>query len=207
MNLVEVEEELQHMCIASRVNKRDHALIRFILSTFPSYEEIVNVTKRDIKRKNSIFYVLLKKARRVRKAPIDPRTYSLLSEISKNLAKDERIFSLSLKEIDDIIKKYSFPNKNYNLEKVVYAVREIIKDCLFYSEEVIKNIKDDLQKIYEFLCDAHPLFSGMWDLEDEEVAKDYFEMLSKRLGKRSPEILSKISNVDVKFIRKILNDS
>ncbi len=207
MKLVEVEEELQHMCIASRVNKRDHTLIRFILSTFPSYEEIANVTKRDVRKKDSIFYVLLKKAQKIRKVPIDPRTYFLLSEISKNLTKNERIFSLSLKEIDDVIGKYSFPNKKYNLEKVVYAVKEIIKDCLFYSEEMIKSIKDDLQKTYEFLCDAHPLFSGMWDLEDEEVAKDYFEMLSRRLGSRDPEILSKISNVDVEIVKKILNDS
>ncbi len=202
--LVEVEEDLQHICIASRKNLRDHALIRLILSTLASYEEITNFTRRDFGVANSIHYVVLRRAGKSRKVPIDRRTYEVLKELSKSSGK--KLFDVSKEEIDRIIESYSPPNKKYDYETLVSSVEMILRDFPLYEEGYIERFFEgkNIEWVSDFLKDAHPMFSGMWDLEDEEVAADYFEMLSKRIGSKDAAEISKVSNVSEDFVRKFL---
>ncbi len=204
--LVELEEDLQFITVASRKNLKEHALIRLVLSTLADVEEINNVTKKDleVRRINSkeIFAINLRRGGKSRKAPIDKKTYKILREISKDYSKKQRIFNYSDEEIDEIIAKYSPSSKRYNIRELRRGVMKILEDNLLNLET--KNILSmNFYELFDFLSDFHPMFSGMWDLERDDVAYDYFLMLNKRHGKSYSEI-SEISGEKIERIEKLM---
>ncbi len=202
--LIMVEEDLQHICISSRKDLKEHALIRLILSTLASYEEIENFTRRDLGVANSIYYVVLRSGGKSRKSPVDERTFYVLKEVTKSSKK--KVFDFTKEEIDKIFEKYSPPNRKYDYERVIRSVKLILKDCLFYEDWFMEKFMEgkNIEWINNFLKDAHPMFSGMWDLEDDEVALDYCEMISKRIGSRDATKISEISNVSEDFVRRFI---
>ncbi len=205
--LVELEEDLQYITVASRKNLKEHALIRLILSTLADVEEINNVTKKDleIRRINSkeIFAVNLRKGGRSRKAPIDKKTYNILQELSKGYTRRQRIFDYTRDEIDEIIAKYSPKSKRYGIKELKRGVMRILGDNLFNLD--VRNIFSmNFHELSDFLSDFHPMFSGMWDLDKDDVAYDYFLMLSKRYGIDSYSEISKLSGESVERIEKLM---
>ncbi len=205
--LVELEEDLQYITVASRKNLKEHALIRLILSTLADVEEINNVTKKDleIRRINSkeIFAVNLRKGGRSRKAPVDKKTYNILQELSKGYTRRQRIFDYTRDEIDEIIAKYSPKSKRYGIKELKRGVMKILGDNLFNLDA--RNIFSmNFHELFDFLSDFHPMFSGMWDLDKDDVAYDYFLMLSKRYGINSYSEISKLSGESVERIEKLM---
>ncbi len=205
--LVELEEDLQYITVASRKNLKEHALIRLILSTLADVEEINNVTKKDleIRRINSkeIFAVNLRKGGRSRKAPVDKKTYNILQELSKGYTRRQRIFDYTRDEIDEIIAKYSPKSKRYGIKELKRGVMKILGDNLFNLDA--RNIFSmNFHELFDFLSDFHPMFSGMWDLDKDDVAYDYFLMLSKRYGIDSYSEISKLSGESVERIEKLM---
>lgn len=205
--LVEVEEDLQYIAVASRRNKMEHALVRLILTTMADQEEISNLTKRDLikaKTDSGIIYgVYLKKGGRSRKVPVDRKTYELLESISENLSGKEKIFNYSVSDIDDIIGKNSPSSKSYSLQSVRKALKSILEDNLLgiTTDEFMKM---DFEELAEFMEEFHPMFSGMWDLESDEVATDYFTMLSERHGMSIDE-MSELSGESKERIKNLMD--
>ncbi len=206
-NLVEIEEDLQYINIASSKNKKEHGLIRLILSCMADAEEISNLTPRDIIEKkvknNKIQFVYLKKGRMVRKFPVDGRTYLILKEISSDLSKKSKIFEYTPQDIDCIIKKYSPETKKYNLRMLLKSVKSIISDNLLGTTlDEMKSMNID--ELWSFMQEFHPMFSGMWDLERDDVAFDYFQMLAERHGISSYTDMAEISGESEERIRKLM---
>uniref|UniRef100_A0A7C3YNU0 Site-specific integrase n=1 Tax=Geoglobus ahangari TaxID=113653 RepID=A0A7C3YNU0_9EURY len=205
--LVEIEEDLQYITVASRKDLKEHALIRIVLSTLADIEEINNITKGDleIKKSNSrqAFALNLRKGGKSRKAPIDETTYEILSEISKNYTRRQRIFDYTYEEIDKMIAKYSPSSKRYGLNELRKGVIKILEDNLLnVPVEEIFNM--NFWELFDFLSEFHPMFSGMWDLKDDDVAQDYFRMLSKRHGISDYSEISEISGESIERIEKLM---
>lgn len=205
-NLVEIEEDLQYITVASKRNKLDHALIRLILSTLADEEEIVNITRRDIAAGNSgngTYSVYLRKAGRSRRAPIDERTYQALRKVSENLSGREKIFKLSLREIDDIIARHSPAGRTYNLAGLRKAVTRILEDNLLGRS--VKELSElSFEELCDFMGEFHPMFSGMWDLDEDDVAYDYFLMLSERHGISRVSEMSELSGESEERIERLM---
>ncbi len=206
-NLVELEEDLQYINVASSRNKKEHGLIRLILSCMADAEEISNLTPRDLAEKkleNATFhYVYLRKGREVRKSPVDERTYCILKEISKSSGRKSRIFSYTESEIDAIIQKYSPAGRRYNLKSLLRSVEAIISDNLL-GKSLREMRSMEFDELCKFIQEFHPMFSGMWDLDEDDVAFDYFQMLSERHGISSYSDMAEISGENEERIRKLM---
>ena len=205
--LVEIEEDLQYITVASRKDLKEHALIRVILSTLADVEEISNITKGDLEIKKSngrrAFALNLRKGGKSRKAPIDETTYELLSKITKNYTRKQRIFDYTGKDIDEIIAKYSPSSKRYGINELRRGVMKILEDNLLNIS--VKEIFDmNFWELSDFLSEFHPMFSGMWDLKDDDVAQDYFIMLTKRHGISDYSEISEISGESIERIEKLM---
>ncbi|WP_048094153.1 hypothetical protein [Geoglobus ahangari] len=202
-NLVEIEEDLQYIAVASKRSDFDHALIRLVLSTLADEEEILNLTRRDLAISGGTFSVYLRRAGRSRKAPIDERTYLSLKKISEGLSGRERIFKLSRSEIDDIIARHSPEGRIYNLTGLRKAVKRILEDNLLGRsfDEL-----DDMgfEELCDFMGEFHPMFSGMWDLDDDDVAYEYFMMLSERHGISEVSEMSELSGESEERIERLM---
>ncbi len=205
--LVEIEEDLQYITVASRKDLKEHALIRVILSTLADIEEINNITKGDLEIKKAngrrVFALNLRKGGKSRKAPVDETTYKILSEISKNYTKRQRIFNYTYEEINRILAKYSPSSKRYGINELRKGVMKILEDNLLNMP--VKEIFDmNFWELSDFLFEFHPMFSGMWDLKDDDVAQDYFMMLSRRHGISSYSEISEISGESIERIEKLM---
>jgi len=205
--LVEIEEDLQYITVASRRNPKEHALIRVILSTLADIEEINNITKGDLEVKKSngryAYALNLRKGGKSRKSPIDETTYKILSKISKDYTKRQRIFDYTQEEVDEIFAKYSPSSKKYGMKDVKKGVMRILEDNLL-NIPVRDVFNMDFWELSDFLSEFHPMFSGMWDLEDDDVARDYFLMLGKRHGISDYSEISEISGESVERIEKLM---
>ncbi len=205
--LVELEEDLQYINVASSKNKKEHGMIRLVLSCMADAEEISNLTPKDVIEKKlegvPVHYVYLRKGRRVRRYPIDRRTYLTLRELSASIGKRSKIFDYSEREIDSIIQKYSPKNRKYNLKTLLRAVKTIISDNLLgKSAEDLDSMSSE--ELIDFMQDFHPMFSGMWDLDRDDVAFDYFQMLSERYGISGYSEMAEISGESVERIEKLM---
>ena len=206
-NLVEIEEDLQYITVASKRDDFEHALVRLILSTLADAEEVACLTKRDISDRETeggVHSVYLRKGGRSRRLPVDEKTYIALRKISEGLSGRERIFNLSESEIDEIIARHSPEGKVYTLSGLRRAVRKILEDNLLGLRA------DDISELsFEELCDFmkefHPMFSGMWDLDDDDVAYDYFLMLSERHGISRISEMSELSGESEERIERLMS--
>ncbi len=205
--LVETEEDLQYINVASSKNTSEHGLIRLILSSMADIEEVSNLTPNDIvekrTKKGGIFYVYLRKGRSVRKAPIDRKTYTILREISRSIPKKSKIFNYTQENINEIIARYSPKGRRYSHRYLIRSVRTIISDNLLGRD--IDDIKSaEIEELWRFMNDFHPIFSGMWDLDEDDVAFDYFQMLSERHGISSYSEMAEISGEKEERIEKLM---
>ncbi|AIY89310.1 hypothetical protein [Geoglobus acetivorans] len=204
--LVEIEEDLQYINVASRKNDVEHALIRLVLSTLADVEEIQNLTKRDISASSrngrEIYAVYLRKPGKSRKVPVDGGTYTILRNISASLGGKDRVFSYSTEEIDSIIGKYSPENSRYTLHSLREALMELLADNLL-GKTIGDIFEMDFEELVEFMEECHPMFSGMWDIDEDDVASDYFHMLAERHG-MSVSKMSEVSGEDEERIEKLI---
>ncbi len=211
MDLLRTEFDIHHIAVSSRRNIEEHALVRFIISTLATPEETENFVKRDlrvIKKDDKIIYtVKLTSGRKTRISPLDKKTYELLLKISEKKRGKERVFKYTRRQMDEIIKKYSPPGREYDFKKLREAVMKILKDCLFFEEDYIQYMLDGINfdKVVDFLYDFHPLYSGMWDLDDDEVAKDFLYDFKKYTGITDVKKIAEILGESENRIKKLLN--
>lgn len=179
------EFDIRYINAVSRKNLKEHAMIRLIISSLATHEEIYNLTKNDI-RKTKIRTVRLNNGRRTRIVPIDNRTFDILMKISKDKSRRQRIFEYSKNEMDNIVMKYSPAKRTYDVKKLREAVIDILKDCQFFEHDYVNDILNgtNFEGVIDFVYDSHPMFAGVWDLDDDEVAEDFIENYILLIGER-----------------------
>ena len=179
MDLLEMEFDIRYINALSRKVPKEHALIRLVISALATPNELQNLVRRDFRvvsrNGEKIYTVRLNSGRSTRVSPIDKRTYDLIMEVSEGKGGRERIFCYSKEEMDEIVGKYSPARRRYDVMKLRNAVIEILKDCLFFEHDYVKDLLngENIDGVIDFLYDSHPMFSGMWDLDDDEVAEDF----------------------------------
>ena len=211
LDFVQLEEDIQQIAVLSRKVPEEHAMIRLILSTLATTEELENLVKKDIRkfRRDELSYysVRLTSAGRTRIAPIDAVTYTVLMDITRGKSGRQKVFNFTPREMDEVIGKYSPPNRKYNVRSLREAVSRILRDCMFFGDEdyVDEMINgENLEKVTDFLYDFHPMFSGMWDLDDDDVAEDFITTFSRRTGISDPEEIASIIGEDVERVRGLM---
>ena len=203
MDLLRTEYDIRHILAVSRKNLKEHALIRVVVSSLAKKEEVMNITKRDfrvVKRGDFEFCTVRLVGNKTRIMPIDDKTYSIISSICKYKRNREKVFEYTSKEMDEIVAKYSPPDNSYNVEKLRKGVFEILKDCMFFGSVDF----DDLDVTVNFLHDFHPIYSGMWDLDDDEVLEDFIFNFLKVTGIRDVEKIANVINENVDRVNSIL---
>ncbi len=199
--LMRLDFDIHHISVMSRKNISHHALVRLIISTLATVEELENLIKKDVRKKssNGLHSVVLRRGGKSRIAYIDELTYKVLMNLCEKKKNREKIFSFTQEEMDSIVKIYSPPGKEYGVNTLRNAVIKILKDCSFFDDyipyitgELKAKNKEDIEK---FLLDFHPMFSGMWDLEDEEVATDFLEIYSEVTGEELDKISEKLEKL------------
>jgi len=180
--LLKLEFDINYINVVSRRNPNEHAVIRLIISPLATPQEIRNFKESDLEKKGKDFKIRLNSGSRIRISPVDEKTYKILRKVSvKN--KDERIFENL--DFDKIVEKYSPKETKYNASKLRKAVIEILEDCLFFGNENYVNfliLGKKFNQVRNFLQDFHPLYSGIWDLEDDEVARDFIHSYISLMG-------------------------
>lgn len=211
MDLLRLEFDIQHIAVVSRKIPEEHALVRLILSALATAEELQNLVKRDlrlVKRSGENYYsVRLTSGRKSRLSPIDAKTYSILLEMSKGKSKKERIFDYSKEEMDRIVEKYSPSGRRYNVDKLRKAVIEILKDCMLFGDEsYIEDLMEgvNIEKVTDFFYDFHPMYAGMWDIDDDEVAEDFIVTYSKLMGIDNPREIATAIGEEVDRVKRLM---
>ncbi len=195
-----VEYDIQHHIVLSRRNKLHHALIRTVVSTLPTSEELRKIRRRDVKVREvngrKEYSIKLRGSGRARVVPIDDRTGKLL------LSLPDEPFKMSDDEIDEIIGMYSPEDRKYDLKKLKKAVISFLKDASLGLTE-FESLRD-ATSIRNFMIDFNPLYSGMWDLDDDEVAEDFILNYVSLSGIKDPKTVAEILGESEKRVRKIL---
>ncbi len=210
MDLLKLEFDIRYINAVSRRIPEEHALIRLIISALATPEEIQNLVKRDLRVLNRggerVYTVKLTHAGRSRVAPIDWRTYELVVSICKDKGGRQRIFEYSKDDIDRIVEKYSPRSRRYNAKRLREAVIEILKDCLFNEHDYVSDLLsgNNLEGVIDFVNDFHPMFSGMWDLDDEEAAEDFIENYIAEFGETDVERIANEICEDVRRVERIM---
>ena len=211
MDLLRLEFDIQHIAVVSRKVPEEHALIRLILSALATAEELQNLVKRDlrlVKREGLNYYsVRLTSGRKSRVSPIDAKTYNILSEMTKGKSGRERIFDYSTEEMDRIVEKYSPSSRKYNVDKLRRAVIEILKDCMLFGDEgYIEDLMEgiNIEKVTDFFYDFHPMYAGMWDIDDDEVAEDFIATYSKLMGIDNPREIAVEIGEEVDRVKRLM---
>lgn len=212
MDLLQLEFDIRYINAVSRKVLEEHALVRLIISALATPDELQNLVKRDFRVMNrngeTIYTVKLTSAGRSRIAPIDERTYEIVMDICKNKGSRQRVFNYTKDEIDKIVEKYSPANRKYNALKLREAVIEILRDCLFFDHDYVSDLLNgvNLDGVIDFLYDSHPMFSGMWDLDDDEVAEDfimnYMTMTGIRDAKKIAEVIGESEERVARLMRR-----
>jgi hypothetical protein len=196
MDLLQLEFDIRYINVVSRKVPEEHALIRLIISALATPEELENLVKRDIRVMNrngeAVYTVKLTSGGRSRIVPIDARTYEVIMDICKDKGGKQKVFNYTREEIDKIVEKYSPANRKYNAMKLRDAVIEILRDCQFFDHDYVNDILTgaNLDGIIDFLYDSHPMFSGMWDLDDDEVAEDFIMNYTVLTGIRDAKVIA-----------------
>jgi len=212
MNLLRLEFDIHHIAVLSRKNPEEHALVRLILSALATPEELENLVKKDVRtiQKDGINYytVKLTSAGKSRITPIDAKTYNAVMDICRDKSGRQKVFNFSMVEMDGIIEKYSPHDRKYNVKKLRDAVIEILKDNMLLNDE--SYIEDllagtNFDKVVDFLYDFHPMYSGMWDMDDDEVAEDFVLTYSAITGIKDAKKLAEIIGESTERIEKFLS--
>lgn len=207
--LMKLDFDIHYISVTSRKSDLHHGMIRLIISTLATSDELENLVKKDVRKNpdcNGKYTVKLTNAGKSRIAYIDSKTHATLVSICKNKRGRERVFPFSREEMDSIISMYSPPDRSYCVNSLRRAVIEILQDCSFFGENFVSMILEGRtgRKVCDFLDDFHPFFSGMWDFEDEEVAADFVKLYSEITGE-SPDKIAEILGESEKRIRRLLN--
>ncbi len=196
--MLRLEYDIQHHLVLSRKNPKDHAIIRLIVATLSTPEEIANVRKKDLRvfsGKQFTFKVIkLRSGRKSRLSPLDDKTYNILNTLNDEPFKMEN-------DIDNIVKKYSPKDRKYDADKLRNAVMDLLNDAALFDVKFdkLKNIED----IYAYMLDFNPLYSGLWDFEDDESVEEFILNYAGFNGK-SAEQIAKDLDEDVERVKKIL---
>lgn len=190
--MLRLDYDLQHILIFSKKNVRDHAVVRMILSTLCSEEELVKLSKKDFKKnRGKIEYYTVKFRNRL--SPVDKKTFEIVQTLP------ERPFDMEPKKINEIISKYSPPDRKYDAKKLKKALETILKDAALYSldfEEL------SIEEKFLFMLDFNPLYSGVWE-EDYEGFEEFLRNYAKVSG-ADAERISEEFREDVEKVRNIL---
>jgi|Deesub1362A_J573_1020465.scaffolds.fasta_scaffold00301_36 hypothetical protein len=201
MQNLRLEYDIQHHIVLSRKNVLHHALIRTIVSTLSTPEELMNLRKKDLGRmKNGgeeFFTVKLRSAGKTRFAPLDKRTREII------LSLNDRPFNMSKEEIDRIVGLYSPKDRKYNSEKLRKAVITFLRDASLFDLD-LEDVKGDIVKLHAYMLDFNPLYTGMWDLDDDEVAEDFILNYVALNNIRNASIVAKELGESEERIRKIM---
>ncbi len=195
--LLRIEYDIQHLLILSKRNLRDHLVIRMIVATLSTSEELSNLRKKDFRKfkgKEYEFYtVRLKSAGKTRISPVDNKTYEIAIKLND--------FNFTENEIDSIIGKYSPKDKRYDAEKLRKAVIKILKDASLFEID-FEEIRD-IETLYMYMIDFNPLYSGIWD-EDEECIEDFILNYSEITGIKDASKIATEIGYDFKKVEEIL---
>ncbi len=206
--LMRLDFDIHHISVMSRRSKLHHGMVRLVISTLATPEEIENLVKKDVRKNRTgrMYSVKLTSAGKSRMAFIDDRTHRILMELCEGKRGREKIFPFSKEEMDSIVGMYSPPGRSYGVERLRKAVISILRDCSIFGEDFVSNIVEgrEADRVADFLEDFHPFFSGMWDLEDEEVAKDFLKVYSEVTGKGVREIAERVMESEER-VRKLLD--
>ena len=200
------EFDIRYINAVSRKNLKEHAMIRLIISALATPEEIANVTRGDIRAVNNVYTVKLNNGRKTRISPIDAKTYEVLLEVSKDKSRRQRIFDYSKREMDEIVKKHSPANRVYDVMKLRSAVIDILRDCLFFEHDYVSDLISgvNFEGVLDFVYDLHPMFSGVWDLDDDEVAEDFLENYIALIGERDAKKIAEDICEDVERVERLM---
>jgi len=88
MDLLRTEYDIQHHLVLSRRNVLHHALIRMIVSTLSTPEELLNLRKKDFRinkgKKMEYYTVKLIEKGKIRISPVDRRTFEIIRQCPLN---------------------------------------------------------------------------------------------------------------------------
>ncbi len=200
MKMLRLEYDIQHHLVLSRRVPREHAVIRMIVSTLSTPEELVNLRRRDFRRVKGrefeFFTVNLRAAGRSRVSPVDAKTHDLVTSLG------DRPFDMREEEIDEIVRKYSPADRKYDAKKLRNAVRSLLKDASLF--EIDFERMKDIEELYAFMLDFNPIYTDVWELSDEEGYEEFVLSFAEIHGRDAGMIASQLGESEEK-IRKILS--
>ncbi len=200
MKMLRLEYDIQHHLVLSRRVPREHAVIRMIVSTLSTPEELVNLRRRDFRRVKGrefeFFTVNLRAAGKSRVSPVDAKTYDLVTSLG------DRPFDMREEEIDEIVRKYSPADRKYDAKKLRNAVRSLLKDASLF--EIDFERMRDVEELYAFMLDFNPIYADVWELSDEEGYEEFVLNFAEIHGRDAEMIASQLGESEEK-IRKILS--
>ena len=189
MEMLRLEFDLQHHLVLSRKNPSDHAIIRLILSTLATAEEIANLSKGDLKSHGRRYSVQLFGEKR-RVSPLDEETFRIISAIQ-----EEKPFKLSEKDIDEIVSKYSPKDKKYTAKSLRKAMITFLNDSALFEFRV-ESLKS--KELEDFMNDFNPLFSGIW--LEEEGLRDFVLNYSELNRISDPKVIAEETGIEESFV-------
>jgi hypothetical protein len=199
---------LNYILASSRKSDFDHCVIRLILSSLATPEEIINLTKKDLKEFRGFQTVRLYSRGKYRISPIDRKTFELILRLGENRSSGEPIFNLSKKEIDDIVLRYSPPFRKLSAMKLRDEVISIIQDGLFFEEynEIMKKASKDPKRIFAAFEDSNPIYSGVWDFEDDEYLREFIEYYMAIIGEEDIQQIADRIHEPIERLKRIMID-
>jgi hypothetical protein len=201
--LLETEFFLNYITVASRRVEKEHCVVRLILSTLATPDEIRSLTKRDL-RAGKFYSVRFFSKGRSRVSPIDEKTFKMIKKMAEGIPSKASIFNFSEDEIDEIVRRNSPPGRKYDAEKLRNDVIKLISDNLFFESEFDLRSKT-LEKMYEVFQDANPLYSGVWDLDDDLMLAEFLESYSLFLGSKDIEEIAEEIGEPVERLKRVLD--
>lgn len=205
--LLQLEFDIQHINVLSRKNKKEHAVVRLIISSLATPEEITNLTKDNIGTKPQKPTISLNSPNGGRVSPIDERTFNILNDLTREKEKKEEIFPFTEEDLDKIVNKYAPSRTKYHVKKLRKAVVEILQDCqLFgdkdYVNELVKG--KDQSGVVDFLHDFHPLYTGTWDIDNDDVAREFILSYSSYNDTFDPEKIAEETGESEERVSRLL---
>jgi hypothetical protein len=212
MNFLENEYLLReflinYILVTSRESDTDHCIVRLIISALATPGEIKNITKRDIKDYGDFQTVRFYEKGNSRIFPIDKRTYDLLIKIGEKSGAKDPIFKVTSDEIDEVVQKYSPPQKRLNARKLRDEVIRLVSDSLFFEDYRTMLKQNDLKKLFNALEDSNPIYSGIWDFEDDEYLKEFIKFYFVFIGERDLDKISERIHEDTERLRKLMDEN
>jgi|Deesub1362A_J573_1020465.scaffolds.fasta_scaffold00619_20 hypothetical protein len=208
--LLRTEFDINYIAVVSRKEEIGHCIIRLILASLASPEEIRSVTKRGLRayrKNNERFYTVKFYSKgKVRIFPVDEKTYWLINKIGEEYSSKDAIFNLSDSEIDEIIRKNSPPDRKYDARKLRKSITKILEDNLFYEDPSFDDflMSKDLETLHYLMMDTNPLYSGVWDMDDDEAARDFIISYCNYIRDDDIIRIAKNLNEDPERITKLL---